>query len=469
METPLPSLASDTDIRARWLADPVLAAEEIFGVVLWEGQKRVLRSIWEHKYTAVPSGHGTGKSFICALAVCLWMLLLPNAQVRTLANTFVQVETVLWKQIHDLHRLARARGMPLGGDLFKTEWRMPDGGLALGLSPDNPNALQGAHGEFVLVVVDECIDIEEDMWVSAESLVQGDDCRLIGIANPTKNSTPFSRICRDRQKWNVIRLSCLDHPNVIENRDVIPGAVTRKWVDEQLRKSGGNPDHQHYAVRVKGEFPKSDGFTLITRDLIERAWEMRKKRVFTEARHMGVDPASSGIDFTAVTITEDGMPIRSTIKFRESDTGTLARALVEIAKEYDVRGENIHVDSIGIGKGVADNMVDFGMQVDRVTMSGQVEYDWPDHIAPDTKMANRRMELYWITRIRLERGEIAIPLEMDQLIEDLTAPTYSYQKASGALLLEDKPSIRKRLGRSPDEGDSFVMSQSRLGDGQGVW
>jgi hypothetical protein len=76
------------------------------------------------------------------------------------------------------------------------------------------------------------------------------------------------------------------------------------------------------------------------------------------------------------------------------------------------------------------------------------------------KLANARSEAWWRFREELNpdrEGGSTIALPDDpELLADLAAPRFDV-KTGGGILVESKEEIRKRLGRSPDKGDSVVM------------
>jgi hypothetical protein len=78
------------------------------------------------------------------------------------------------------------------------------------------------------------------------------------------------------------------------------------------------------------------------------------------------------------------------------------------------------------------------------------------------KFANKRAESWWRMREELDPGQdggscIALP-PSNKLKADLAAPRYDM--LARGIKIEDKDDIRKRLGRSPDEGDAVVMAMA---------
>ena len=69
---------------------------------------------------------------------------------------------------------------------------------------------------------------------------------------------------------------------------------------------------------------------------------------------------------------------------------------------------------------------------------------------------NKRSAAWWGMRELLEDGLIALPPD-DNLTGDLTAPKWRVM-SGGRIQVESKDDIKKRLGRSPDDGDAVVMA-----------
>jgi hypothetical protein len=75
---------------------------------------------------------------------------------------------------------------------------------------------------------------------------------------------------------------------------------------------------------------------------------------------------------------------------------------------------------------------------------------------------NRRAEAWWRMREELDPGQdggsiLALPADAS-IKADLAAPRW--ELTTRGIKIEDKDEIRKRLGRSPDEGDAIVMCLS---------
>ena len=137
--------------------------------------------------------------------------------------------------------------------MLTTELRLGADWFALGLSTDETERLQGFHAPHVLVIFDEASGIPDPLWEAADSLMVGAGSHWVVVGNPLEPSWAFHRCFEPDSGWTTMTISCETSPNVIEGREVIPGLVSKEWV-EQKRQEWGE-DSPLFASRVKGEFP----------------------------------------------------------------------------------------------------------------------------------------------------------------------------------------------------------------------
>jgi hypothetical protein len=241
-------------------------------------QMKVAASVVQNRRTAAPSGHGVGKTKIAA-GLALWFLFSrENSIVITTASSWLQVEVQLWGEIRDAFRLAK---VPLQGRLLETGIKIADKWYAIGLSTNDSTRFQGMHPKDkgrILIIIDEATGVMEELWDAADSMVQGERDRILAIGNPTDVGSKFKRAC-DSGLWNVVRLDAREHPNVVHaNPNIIPGAVTKQWVDDKREEYGGE-DSPLFHARVAGLWPSQGEYSLISSaDIIAaQEWDLRRK------------------------------------------------------------------------------------------------------------------------------------------------------------------------------------------------
>lgn len=440
-----------------WRERPDLFARDVFGHRLAPFQRRIAHALYAHRRVAVQSATNQGKTFLAALLVRHFLLgdgTGRRSRVLTTATNWPQVEKVLWAEIHRQGRDAAPRiGGGFDEKLDLTSLRCATG-EAYGLSTDDPTAFQGSHWDRQLIIFDEASGVRPAIHAAAESLMSGRDCYWFQISNPDRISGPFYEACQRPDLWHVVELSALDHPNVVTGRQVIPGAVSREWVEERRRVWG--EDSNQWRVYVLGKFPLSDSGTLIPIDLLRAASE--RTPTAKDGAHMGVD-LSLGGDETVATLVVNRV-VTAQKRWRQADPMASTGTIVQLMGEWGVPAENVHVDVCGLGAGPVARLHELGHSVDGVDFGAGAEGDW-DGIFLDTRFHNRRVELYHVARQLLKDGELRIPAEYQDTWADLAAVQMAPVASDGACKLEPKDAVKRRLGRSPDCGDSLVLALAR--------
>lgn len=430
------SQAQAKTILQRSQSDPAWFIRTVLGApVITPQQLRVIESVRDNRRTLVTAGNSLGKTWLAA-RLALWFLYSnPKSKVITTAPTWIQVESLLWRELRQAHVSAK---FPLGGQVNKTQINLADDWFALGLSTDSPTRFQGFHAPRVMVVFDECVGVGKGIWEASEGVAVGANDRFLAIGNPTDPTSEAKRK-EDSGLWNVMRLNGEEHPNVIENRLVVPGAVTPEWIRERQEEYGGR-ESPFYRARVRGLWPEQGDDVLIPMHLVEAAqkrWAKPEKSVA-----IGCDIARFGSDETiTVSIGDNGAVQIESIR-QGQDLMATAGTLVQF------KGLKIGVDDAGLGGGVTDRLKEQGVAVTPVLAgSGAIE---------DTKFINRRAEMYWALREALKAGDISLPDDR-KLAADLTNHKFTYD-SRGRIKLESKDELKKRLGRSPDRADALAIA-----------
>lgn len=418
-------------------SNPAFFLKNVLGVeTITPQQELICSSVRDHRRTAAPSGHGIGKTHLAA-RLALWFLFsYPHSKVLTTAPTWHQVEHLLWREIRKAHQSSK---YPLGGDLKQTELDIDEDWFAIGLSTNDAVRFQGIHAPRIMVIFDEATGVAGEIWEAAEGVAVGPNDRFLAIGNPTDPTSEFKRVC-DSQLWNVIHLNAEEHPNVITGKEIIPGAVTKEWIDERVIEYGGR-DTSLYRARVLGKFPEQGDDMLISLADVERAQE-RWAQPSGQAVALGCDVARFGSDETVeIELFDNGMVGMPSTK-RGQDTMATAGS-VKVNKAIRKA-----VDDSGVGGGVTDRLMEQNVDVIPY-IAGEKAFD-------SERFLNRRAETWWNIREALRKDEISLPPD-NKLAADLTNIKYAYT-SKGQIKLESKDDVKKRLGRSPDRGDALAIA-----------
>ena len=443
------------DFRALYVHNAAKFVEEVLGMdgrddrhTIDPEQRELLDAISAgERRISIRSGHGVGKT--CGLAWCIvWhnVCIYPQRTVAT-APTGGQLfgalarETMLW-----LNRLPapllelfdiKAESFNLKSDPHDsvTEFRTS--------RAETPEALAGVHTEYgrVLLVADEGSGVPDEVYESASGSMSGHNATTILAGNPVRLTGLFyDTHTKLKSSWHTINISCIGH------RRIAPDFI------EDMKKRYGEDSNQ-YRVRVLGEFPKSDTDAIIPRDLMEAAL-YREVDAVPVMPIWGLDPGGggSGGDPTGLSKRKGNVLMEKTIEWQLSDP---MQSIGRLKQEWDAtppseRPSEILIDSIGVGAGMATRGQELGMPTRSINVS--------ETPAMRGKYLNLKAEL-WMDKCLSWFQARDCNLNGDTALgNELCAVNYGEPSSAGKDKCEDKKVTRKRLRRSPNRADSFILT-----------
>lgn len=194
--------------------------------------------------------------------------------------------------------------------------------------------------------------------------------------------------------------------------------------------------------------------------------------IFTEAKPsediiaLGIDIGLGKPDETVVYAATRGGAFFLHSAFKEYDTMRQVELLYDICRLVHSRNGKICIDAAAIGKGVADRLQQaFHSSIDAVMFEGSAQDE--NYQSATGKYGNRRAQLYFHARELIQNSALAlgagsppdITVVPDEVLYEELDNTY-YKPSDGRLMIEPKDNIKKRLKRSPDRADAFVLCVS---------
>ena len=452
--------------------DPSLFAKKYLNSTFWPLQSEIANSICKpHSRTAVKSCHASGKSYL-ASRIALWFVArYKEAIVITTAPTALQVERVMWGEIHTA---LSGSGYPYPKANL-TELRLDAKRYAIGFTTSVTNQnegvrFQGFHAEHILVILDEAPGIPEKIWNAIEGARSGGDVRVLALGNPTIPGGPYGdAFTRQRSMWNTFTISAFDTPNLAgltletllalpdEELDysVSPYLISRRWVRGMYDQWGtSNPLWQ---ARVLGQFPEQSDQALISLAWLERAkydavpLDEIKARI---GKHVtvGIDVAGPGEDETVLCLRsgKDVFLLKGW-----ADPEPRGQVVAELLEWWD-KIEVVNVDAIGIGYYFGLHLASLGLPVNliNVTVTGGVDTE---------RYKDLKAQAYWGLRLRLQSGDVRGDLG-DKAVGQLSGILYEHN-ARGQILIESKEDARRKRGmKSPDYAEAVMMAYLEMPD-----
>lgn len=429
--------------RDLYRGDPVLFVQEVLGVDPDGWQVNFLNAIARgDRKISVRSGHGVGKSTASSWAMLWFFLTRSPVKVVVTAPTSAQLFDAMFAELK--------RWINELPELLKDMIEVKQDRIVFKAAPnemfisartsraEQPEALQGIHSEHVMLVADEASGVPEAVFEAAAGSMSGHSAVTLLLGNPTRSSGFFfDTHNRLSGEWTTFRVSCVDSPRVSE-----------EYVKEMQTRYGD--ESNAYRIRVLGEFPRSDDDTMIPMELIDGA----RQRDVTHNRFApvvwGLDVARFGSDNSALCKRQANAVIEKIRIWKNLDLMQLTGAVVaeyEALEDGD-RPSEILVDSIGLGAGVVDRLIELGLPARGINVSESPSFG--------TQYRNLRAELWAKAKAWLERRDCFLPND-ERLISELATVRYKFA-SNGKLQIESKDDIRRRGLPSPDVADAFVLT-----------
>jgi phage terminase large subunit len=422
----------------KYRADPVGFVRQVLKADPTEDQEQFLQAIARgDRRISIRAGHGVGKSTVCSWAM-LWHMLtrFPQKCVCT-APTAGQLYDALFAELKRwITELPPFLSSLLDVKSESIELKAaPDASFisARTSSKDTPEALAGIHSDHVLLIVDEASAVPEPIFESAIGSMSGHSATTVLISNPTRNSGQFYKTHHElASEWTTFHWSCL------KSRLVNPDFV------KQVADTYGEESNA-YRVRVLGEFALRDDDVLIPAELVDAAMV---RDVIPDPKATlvyGLDVARFGDD-RSVLCKRKGNVVLELKVWKNLDLMQLVGAVMNEA-DTD-KPDEILVDSIGIGAGVADRLRELGQPARDINVS--------ESAAMNPKANRLRDDLWMAARDFFRERAGKIPND-PVLRQELVSPRYTFT-STGKLQVEGKADMKKRGLKSPDLADAFCLT-----------
>lgn len=466
------------------IQDPFFFIERILGINrLTKEQERTVESVWSNKYTEVKSSHSVGKTFIAAVIVVTYLFPYRDTIVLSTAPTGRQVRDLLWAEINNIYSNSLYF---LGGKCLQLRIDISPKWFAAGISSEigreeqSAVKFQGYHAPRILLVADEACGIHKAIWGALDGIASSEEAKILAIGNPSMINVPFHKHTKEK-KWNIITISGLTHPNILQKKEVIPGAISINWVNEKINDwciEVKNHDIEQdtfefegkiykpnnlFRWKVLGEFPKENEEGLFGYSSVSIAMnaEIKQDEAFT---HLAIDVARFGDDKTVFTLNVSNNFIQESFHGLSIDA-VADKAILWILRE---RPEKVGIDCDGLGAGVYDIIkrkrrdkeifvVENGQKVfidfQLVEIhSGGSPVEQLKGKKVTYNFANLRAQMFW--QLRLDLRNLKIPND-DELEEEMLTIEYRLNSKQQILIIS-KDELKILLGRSIDKTDSLV-------------
>lgn len=435
---------------------PVEFIRDIIGVDFDPWQRDACDALLKHKFLAIRSGHGVGKT--CFLAcVLLWFISTkPNCRIPTTAPTQHQLFDLLWAECYKrikgspyLDALLNWTGTRIGVKGHEPDWYAVARTATVSPETDTAEGLAGFHADDnLLFIIDEGSAVPDAVYAAVEGAFTGPNSFCIIASNPTRlNGYYFDvfHLPKLDKFYHKIHVSCYDSPR-----------VSPRYIQMMEDKYGEN--HPLFQIKVLGNFPDAEESLLIPPEFVDAMLNSSRDGNVSPKMHveMGVDLGYAKGSTTCCV--RQGFNV---LEFVEKKRISGVYETQEIVKWISnlMHDHNPHVariDGCGIGKPICDLLEPiFGDTIVRVI--GQAR------AADNDVFLNMRAEGYWHIRDILPKLYCAN--WPDRLITELGDIRRRFS-TKGKLHVETKEEMRARALRSPDFADALMYAFLEAADGE---
>lgn len=431
----------------------------------------------------IEAGHTVGKTKLASGIFSHFFDCFEPGVSYSFAPSAEQINDLLWKEIRTDRR---AHNLP-GRVMEIPELKHKPNHFAKGRAASNANdtgseRTQGQHEKYLLFILDEAEGVADFVYNAVESMSSGGIAVILMLANPRTRNSRFYRY-RLRSNVENYRISCIYHPNVLADREIVPNAVRRDYVESMLEENAEIvPEHNEddhtfelpwrpdviykpnpeYMFRVLGIAPANMADnTFIPLGRFEAACNREPVEQEPHKARIGVDVARYGLDSGTIYVRWNGRIWRHA-QISGQNTNPYRRSIKGLCQDLIAKGVTdlqIRVDG---GGGYASGIIDpLSIDSDFRKQFGKLSFH---EVLNNGEPFDPKSYDDLVTEMYAHLGEslktLAI-LNPPPLLEgDLTERIYGFANKAGydVKRLESKDVFKKRIGRSPDDGDGCVLA-----------
>lgn len=393
---------------------------------------------------SIVSGHGIGKSAMCAWLVDFIMSTRPGSQGTVTANTGDQLQAKTWAQIAKWTKLcitshwftvSTGKGaMRMYAKSDPERWFCN----AKTCRPGESEAFAGQHAPTAtsFFIFDESSGIEDIFHEVSEGGMTDGEPMKFAFGNGTRNTGWFKDTFGIlKHRWGNTH---------VDSRSV--QITNKKEIDNWIHDHGLDSDY--IKVRVRGMFPSQSIKQFISEADVDAAEKrtLRLEQYTWAPKILTLDNAWQGDDEGVIGLRQ-GLKFTILRTFAKNDNDVqIANLLAQLEDEH--KADAVFIDA-GYGTGVASMGQTLGR--DWVLV-------WFGSESNNPGCLNKRAEMWMSVREWLKAGGVLPSNPIDQVLHrDLIGPE-TVPRMDGKIQLESKEDMKKRKLPSPGRGDALALS-----------
>lgn len=402
----------------------------------------------DKRFKVIYGGSGSGKSVFIAQMLLYKMLSVKGCNilaVRAVDNTLrFSVYTLFKKLINEWklgeHFKIRDTDMKIVCNLNQNEL------LCRGMSDsENIKSITFTSGNLTDVWIEEASEVTKYDFTQLNLRLRGQDNvdkQIIVSFNPTSDQLWLKKTFFDTDRDDTVILKTTYKDNKF---------IDKAYADqlEQLKID----DIVYWDVYCNGNWGVLDTTNVI---IPVKLLLQAKTNVIDDKEEgfvLGVDVARYGDDSTVIYYRK-GMRVYDPISLKASSVSQVVEQVLELCEklhlEHPQANIKIHIDETGVGGGVVDYLNKF-----RLWYTSVVGINFSQRPSDTVKYDDITTEMMFNLREVFSKNTVQIPYH-DQTISELSSRIYKITEKH-KYKAESKGEFKKRLGKSPDFADAFML------------
>lgn len=299
-------------------------------------------------------------------------------------------------------------------------------------------AAMGAGSD--IVIIDEANLIQDQTEATIFRMIagRGDKSFYCKIGNPFYSEAPYSHFKKDWENPTFQKIFIDYKQGLLENR------YSQEFIEEAKEKP-------LFDVLYACQFPSED---LIDSQGYRRLIDPKELKFIDKLSDdfkAGEDKAILGADIGGGGDRNVYCVRKGKIAFiggsnRSNDTMSNIGEIERLMRDFEVTGNKVNLDDIGIGRGVVDRLKEKGIRVNGVSVGTP---------ARDKRLfANLKAELYWKMKLWFDNGGVLIT---DEHWLQLGWIRYK-ENSEKQIKMESKEDLKQRTGKSPDFAEALMLT-----------
>ena len=396
----------------------------------------------EDRFLAIAGGGGLGKTATAALLILWFLTTHPFSKIPTTAPNGHLLRDILWSEIPFwVHRCKLKNLFDVSTQRISVKgfpnWFAVARTVPKDTKKDINDTLAGFHAPYLFIVVDEASGVPDPVFTALDGAMTSENSYILLISNPVSTAGYYYNIMSGtiNGTWTKRFYSS-------KESSLVDAAYEQRIIETYGKESG------MYKAKVLGKLIElSDGIIVSPQKYDE---VLLRNREFQEGSIvLGIDVGGSSD--SSVICHRQGNSVIAWDIFPRLDTDDLVEKVEGIWRfKYKQKQLTAVVDAIGKGDGVYTKLNKKGL------------FEVIGHIGSEKAVAektyeNKRTELYDKVSRDFENLHFPVP-PPEKLKKQLTNIRFDYSKERVAL--EDKRTLIRRLGSSPDEADALSLTEA---------